>query len=443
MKLGVVGLFAFNLFWDNILMKNHYVIDTSVLINDPGAFKKLDGDVTVPIAVIEELDKLKKQPGEVGRAARQAIRELDGSGDLHLGCKVGKNTLKVDGNHYDCKEWGSEQYGDNRILACLKAICGKKKSAKLLSADLNLRIRARSAGLPAEAFISTQVDNQYSGCRIMKDPDVIQELMEKGSVEVRAKEGIKPHEGIIFQDQDGHEVAVGRNDASNKIRIVRKQEAWGIVPRSSEQTLALDMLMDQSIPLVSLIGKAGGGKSLLALAAALELVLNRKRYSKLVIYKPIVPVGNDIGYLPGDKREKLLTWCGSILDNLEVLLSSNNKAKRQKAWLEELYFFMDKGQIEIDALTYIRGRSINNAIILVDEAQNLTPQDAKTILSRVGNSRIFLTGDTDQIDNRNLDSESNAISLIADKFKDSKLSGHITLTKCERSELASEAIKLL
>ncbi len=439
-------------------MKNHYVVDTSVLIQDPSALKKLVGDVTLPLAVIEELDKLKKQAGETGRNARQAIRQLDELRNPHVGCKVNKAFIKIDTTHFSGKEFGDSGYGDNRILSCIHALHnknlklteGKRKRVVLLSGDLNLRIRARSGGIEAEEHSHTEdVSELYSGIRRVKDEVLIQKILETGTVETNGKDTFKPNECLILQDEAGHDITLARKMADGKIKIVKRPEAWNILPRSPEQTFAMDMMFDPTVPLVSLIGKAGSGKTLLALACALELVLTKKKYNKIVIYRPIQVFGNDIGFIPGTELEKLMVHAGPILDGFELLFTSSSKnqkgdGSRRRNWKDDFELFIDKGVIEVSALAYIRGRSISNALIIVDEAQNLDASAAKTILTRIGTgSKIIITGDVEQIDNGKLDAENNMISKISDAFKGSKLAGHVTFEKCERSELASEAIKLL
>lgn len=426
-------------------MKSNYLIDTSILVNDPLAFKKLSGGVVIPITVIEELDKLKKQSGEVGKNARVAIRALDALTNPHTGCRVGKAVVMIDTAIYSGKEFGDTLYGDNRILACLKAHSVKNKTIKLLSADFNLRIRAKAIGLAAEDFKSTEnVNDLYSGIRIVKDEDIIQEILEKGTYNPKGKDAFKANECLILQDNAGNDITLARKMADGNIKIVKRSEAWGIHPKNSEQNFAMDLINDPTVPLVTLMGKSGSGKTLMALACALDLILNKKKYNKLSIYRPVQAVGNEaIGFIPGTKYEKLLVWMGAILDNLEVLLNNQQGNRRSKNWQDDLEMFMDKGLIEFDSIGYLRGRSINNQIILIDEGQNLSSDVAKTILTRVGTgTKIIWTGDVEQIDNNRLDAMNNSLTIITDKFKDSKLSGHLTFSKCIRSELAEEAVKL-
>jgi PhoH-like ATPase len=228
--------------------------------------------------------------------------------------------------------------------------------------------------------------------------------------------------------------------APDKLKLVRKAYPWNIAARNKEQSFAMDLIMDKSVDLVTLTGRAGTGKSLIVLAAALELVVSKREYDKFIIYRPIQPVGNDIGYLPGTMEEKLAPWFQAIMDNFELLFGN----KVGGDWRRDLEMFQKKGRIEMDAITYIRGRSIPNAIILIDECQNLTKEEVKTILTRAGeHTKIILTGDIEQIDNSGLDATSNGLTHVIEKFKDSELAGHITFTQGERSRLASTAADIL
>ena len=244
----------------------------------------------------------------------------------------------------------------------------------------------------------------------------------------------------MLESDNGDGIAMGRLIALDKLKLIKKCYPWSVAARNVEQTFLIELIMDKNIDLITAIGQAGTGKTLVALASALELVLNRREYDKLVIYRPIQSVGNDIGFLPGTMEEKLSPWFQAIMDNFEFLLSG----KSITDWKRELEMFQKKGRIEMNAITYIRGRSIPNSIILVDECQNLSAAEVKTILTRAGeNTKIILTGDVEQIDNDNLDATDNGLVYVIEKFKDSPLAGHITLTKGERSRLASLAAKIL
>lgn len=434
-------------------MKKTFVIDTSVFAFDPKCLEKLENcDIIIPIEVLEELDKLKSYQAEIGKNARTAIRKLDeisNLGEIHKGIKLKNKTIKILSDYE--KSGSDDSYNDNKILGCALSI--KKKDVCLLSRDINLRVRAKSLGLQAEDYSSkiANYDEFYSGFKEIADESIIQEIMESKSNNDLLKFKIKafPHQFILFKDTQGNDISQGRF-FDDKVKMLKKHKAWGITPRNIEQNCALDLMFDPNVPLVSLIGQAGCGKTLLALAAALELVLHNHSYNKLIIYRPIQPIGKDIGYVPGTKFEKLSVWMSAIFDNFETLLGNDspntgkNSRNKKKLWMEDLEMFIEKGLIELDCLTYVRGRSINNALIIIDEAQNLSANDAKTLLTRIGTgTKVIFTGDIAQIDDKSLDSHNNAIGLITETFKESKLAGHVTFVKSERSELATEALRLL
>jgi PhoH-like ATPase len=436
-------------------MRKTYIFDTSTLIYDPCAWKQfVSSDVVIPIAVLNELDKLKKQSGEAGKNARVCIRLLDEISekmDITTGVQLDDDVLlKIDATHHSLEEphfagFGDPTYGDTQILACAyhNWMHHPEHDVTLVSNDINLRVKAKSRGMDA---ISHQGDkfslsDLYMGTQTVEHEEAGVDLMNAGVIDPRAY-GLKlePNECILFQDKDGNGVSLGRKTAFNEVTLVRKNYPWGIKTRNKEQTFAVDLIMDKSIDLVTLIGRAGTGKSLIVLATALELVISRREYEKFIIYRPIQPVGNDIGYLPGTMEEKLAPWFQAIMDNFEILFSNKVGAD----WKRDLEMFQKKGRIEMEAITYIRGRSIPNAIILIDECQNLSKEEVKTILTRAGeNTKIILTGDIEQIDNSLLDATSNGLTHVIEKFKDSDLAGHITFTQGERSKLASKAAEIL
>lgn len=436
-------------------MRKIHVLDTSTLICDPSAYKHFpDSDVVIPIAVLNELDNLKKQAGEAGKHARVAIRLLDeiaDRGDISMGILLDNDVmLKVDAKYYDPNNssyagFGDPYYGDTQILICAYAnyLEDPTNYVALVSNDINLRIKAKSRGLDALSHERDgfSLSDLYSGISMIIDEDAGMDLQKAGHIDAKAYglDDLNPHECIMFENEHGDGIAMGRK-TGNKIKTIKKTNPWGIHSRNKEQSFAIDLIMDKNVDLVTLIGKAGTGKSLIVLASALELVINRKEYDKFVIYRPIQPVGNDIGYLPGDMEEKLGPWFQAIMDNLETLLN----VKNGDHWKRELEQFQRKGLIEMEAITYIRGRSISNAIILIDECQNLSKEEVKTILTRAGeNTKIILTGDIEQIDNSALDATSNGLTYVIEKFKESELAGHITFTQGERSRLASKAAEIL
>jgi PhoH-like ATPase len=434
-------------------MSRRYILDTSTLVYDPCAYKQFpDSTVIIPIIVLNELDKLKKGSSEAARNARVAIRLLDEvceRGDIGTGILLDDNImLKVDTNYIDLTDisyrtFGDPTYGDTQILACAYSHWLNDHETTLLSNDINLRVKAKARGIDAEAHQGSTFGSSdlYAGTQVIVDEEAGLDLQQQGHIDPRCY-GLKlnPHECVLFQSENGDGIAMGRKVASDKLKLVKKFYPWNIAARNKEQTFAIDLIMDPTVDLVTLIGRAGTGKSLIVLATAIELVLNKREYDKFIIYRPIQPVGNDIGFLPGTMAEKLAPWFTAIMDNFEMLFTS----KAGGDWRRELEMYQKKGRIEMEAMTYIRGRSIPNAIILVDESQNLTKEEVKTIITRAGeNTKIILTGDIEQIDNSVLDATSNGLTHVIEKFKDSDLAGHITFTQGERSKLASQAAEIL
>jgi len=430
------------------MKKSLYIIDTSVIISSPFFFKDLSkADIIIPIVVISELDKLKKFPNEVGKSARVFIKYLDGISeeiDLSIGVSIDDDlTFKVDTENYP-EDFGDPNYGDNKILACSNAWNKKNENElTLLTNDFNLRIRARSIGIKASKFESSNniITELYSGVKNFKSYDAAEMLLMEGEIEASNFEiaDVKPNEFIIFHDDEGEIAAMGRHNGG-KIKSLKPSYPWGINGKNKEQSLAINLLMDPKIQLVSIIGSAGTGKSLITLASALEMVIERKIYDRVLIYKPVESVGKDIGFLPGELNEKMAPYFQSVMDNLQMLLKSSNDEK----WKATLDLYRKKEKINFEALTYIRGRSINNALMIIDEVQNLDRESIKTILTRVGhNTKIILLGDINQIDNKDLDPLNNGLTYVVEKFKGSELSGHITLIKGERSALATEAAEVL
>lgn len=434
-------------------MRKKYILDTSTLIHDPYAYKNFtNSDVVIPITVLNELDKLKKQSAEAGRHARVAIRALDEictKGDISTGILLdGDVMLSIDVFHRDLSDpawagFGDPSYGDTQILVCAYGHWLSNHDTTLVSNDINLRVKAQARGIFAESYEADGValNDLYSGVQVIENEDAGIDLQQLGSINPANYDlDLFPNECVLFESLDGDGIAMGRKVAKDKVKLLKKFYPWNISPRNKEQTFAIDLIMDRNIDLVTLIGQAGTGKSLIVLATALELVLNKKEYDKLVIYRPIQPVGNDIGYLPGTMEEKLAPWFQAIMDNFEVLFSTKSSSE----WKRNLEMYQKKGRIEMEAITYIRGRSIPNAIILIDECQNLTKEEVKTILTRAGEgTKVILTGDIEQIDNSVLDATSNGLTYVIEKFKDSDMAGHITFIQGERSRLASEAAKIL
>ncbi|MBE0504005.1 MAG: PhoH family protein [Desulfuromonadales bacterium] len=438
-------------------MKKTYVLDTNVLLHDAQAlFRFEDNDVVIPMTVIEEIDRFKKDLNETGRNARQISRTLDGLREknrLMEGVALeGGGVLKVvlcsdDALHRLPLELRGEQ-ADNRILAVAADLMKSCDCPVVfVTKDTNLRIKADVIGLAAEDYETGKVpiDELYSGqAEVMVDKEIVDRFYGQGYIEIgddyRANECVTlidsanlSHTGIgRFHAPSGRIVALSR---------APKEGIWGIQPRNREQQFALDILLNNEIQVVTLVGKAGTGKTLLAIAAGLLKVSDEAVYSRLLVSRPVFPMGRDLGFLPGDVEEKLAPWMQPIFDNVELLLGSVEERGKRKRGYKEL---IDMGILEIEPLTYIRGRSIPKQYMIVDEAQNLTPHEIKTIITRAGEgTKIVLTGDPYQIDNPYVDASSNGLSYAVEKFKDQAIAGHMTLTKGERSPLAEMAANLL
>jgi len=442
-------------------MKKTYVLDTSALISNPSVYLSFtDANIIIPVAVLSELDKLKKQQGEAGKNARTAIRNLDKFSEgspLHEGVELENNChLSVDLTFRAGKElvaFGEPGYGDTQILACAVEHLKNHPEADvtLVTQDINLRVKAKFQGLSGEGVqVSKSVDELYSGIATIHDEELGEDLKRFSYIPLSSVDmELHPNECLFIKDGLENVIGMGRVH-EDKIKSIRKVEAFGISSRNKEQAFAMDLMMDPKVDLVSLIGKAGSGKTLIAIACALQLVIEEKKYSKLIIYRPIQAVGAELGYAPGTIEEKLEPWFEPIMDSMETLFSSSEeKGKKQKnqmttTWKAAFEQYQRKGMIELGAITFVRGRSIPKALILLDEGQNLSHNDIKTLLTRAGEgSKFILTGDIEQIDNGKLDSLSNGLTYVINKFKDSKLAGHVTLTQGERSRLATEAAEIL
>ena len=439
-----------------------YIIDTSVCLTDSSCIYHYGSDnIIIPMKVLEEIDKHKKRQDSVGANARSIIREFDilrEKGSLQDGVSLGegKGTLYVSRVPITrIPEDLNKADADHIIMtaALIEKEDNPDKDVRLVSRDINMRVMTDSLGIESEDYVENQIiqvrSDLYTGYgRIMVSDWDIDSLYEKGyitleSIDIDYK--VEENQSImLYSDMNEKKTALTRHKKGNlvKTRDVNKKGVWGVKPRNKEQVFALDMLMDPSISLVSLVGRAGSGKTLMAIAAGISQTIqdpfkpeDAPIYNRLVISRPIQPMGKDIGYLPGTLEEKMHPWLKPIQDNLQYILGND------KATLEE---YMEKGIIEVEALTYIRGRSIANAYIIIDEAQNLTVHEIKTILTRVGdNTKIILTGDVEQIDNIYVDETSNGLVHTVEKFKEHDIAGHITLLKGERSKLATLASDIL
>jgi len=440
-------------------LRKNYVLDTNVLLHDPRAlFQFKDNNVIIPIYVVEEIDKFKRDLSELGRNARQVSRDLDAfreeNGSLTEGVPLENGgTLRVLFTERELpRELMNQHVADNRILAL--AIDVKEREPNLrcvfVTKDINLRIRADALGLVTEDYENDKIENPevYMGVRELEvAKGDIDDFYARG--ELAPPDGINgvyPNEFALLKDRNApNHTALSKYNAQ-KGRFVPllkslKEGAWGLRPRNKEQSFALDLLLNDEIKLVTIVGKAGTGKTLLAIAAGLQKTMEEQVYQKMLVSRPVFPLGKDIGFLPGTVEEKLNPWMQPIYDNVEFLMGLSRADKKAGRSYREL---IDLGLVAIEPLTYIRGRSIPNQYIVVDEAQNLTPHEVKTIITRVGdNTKIVITGDPYQIDNPYVDSTSNGLVHVVNKFKHERLAGHITLTKGERSALAELASNVL
>lgn len=443
-------------------MRKIYVLDTNVLLHDPRSlFAFEDNDVILPAVVLQEIDSKKRLADEIGRNARRVSRLLDSfrsEGKLHDGVKLeGGGELKVELNHKSyqkLQETFSEMSNDNLILAvALNYHLEEKekdhpKPVVLVSKDTLVRVKADVLGIRAEDYLSdhlVSVSDSYTGCiTLAVHPSVIDEFYSTRKLSITALPAgvrLNPNEFVILKDELGTtKSAVLKTDREGKHLeplYMSNEAIWGISARNVQQRMALELLLSDDIPLVTLTGKAGTGKTLLTLAAGLMKIEDEHKYKKLLIARPVVPMGKDIGYLPGEKDEKLRPWMQPIYDNLEFLFDTKKAGDIDK-------ILAGMGSIQVEALTYIRGRSIPGQFIIIDEAQNLSRHEVKTIVSRVGEgSKIVLLGDPEQIDHPYLDASSNGLTHVVEKFKNQSVSGHITLEKGERSNLAQLAADLL
>ena len=445
-------------------MKKIFILDTNVLIHDPEAmFSFDDNDVYLPIYVIEEIDKLKEYNDRVGKSARETSRNIEKlrkeekNSNLSLleGLKNSTGgTFRIvlgENDSVNIPDSLNKNLTDNKIIGQALRIKNENKKRKviLVSKDMNVRIKANVLGMETVDYVKDQIDiNQlYEGWKEIEISNDLFSLLEKAPIinwDLVLKEEPKANELIRFKNSNKEILTIYKKEREK----LEKQEfadtkEWGVFARNTEQKQAMELLMDERIKLVTLVGKAGTGKTLLAIATALEQVVERKLYKKIFIARPVVPMGNDIGFLPGTEKEKMQPWMLPIYDNIEFLASNKgqtslNEAEKVVVGLESL------GLLKVEPLTYIRGRSIPQGFIIIDEAQNLTPHEVKTIITRVGkDTKIVFTGDPDQIDNPYLDANSNGLAYIAERMKNEILVGHIRLVKGERSEISELASRLL
>lgn len=464
-------------------MRKTFVLDTNVLLHDPLALTRFeDNHVVVPIEVVEEIDRFKRDPSEKGRNARQVSRLLDElreKGNLADGVTIDAasgGTLKV----VFCRSETLAQLppelragnGDNNILAValeqrLEQVMGSRPPVVLVTKDTNLRIKADAVGLTAQDYTTDKVDiaDLYPGvCEVWTSAEQMDGLRAPGGLPLEAlatspngaTRPLLANEGVTLIDtaQPSHTL-LARCDATATsllpLQRAPKVRLGRIQARNREQTFALDLLLDPAVPLVTLVGKAGTGKTLLALAAGLHQVADERLYERLLVTRPVISLGKEMGFLPGDLEEKMGPWMQPIIDNLEFLLGGGDEGQNHQggrggqrgprnSWAD----LKGMGLLEVEAISYIRGRSIPRQFMVVDESQNLTPHEVKTIVTRVGDgTKIVFTGDPYQIDNPYVDAESNGLTWLVERFKGQALAGHVTLLRGERSELAELAANLL
>jgi PhoH-like ATPase len=437
-------------------MPKHFVLDTNILLHDPRAILQFkDNEVVIPIFVLEEIDQFKKEASELGRNAREVARMLDGFREN--GARLSEGAPLPNGGHLRVAAGQrtvptavrENQMVDHLILGVALDVLERHPNDQTIfvTKDVNLRLRADALGLRAMDFEAGRVDidELYSGLTELAVPgSEVDAFYAQGSLPLDG-ENVVANQYVLLRDPDSQShSALGRFEpAQGKVVPLKKMRdgVWGIRPRNKEQHCALDLLLNDDIKLITLVGKAGTGKTMLAIAAGLQKVVEERTYSRLLVARPIFPLGRDIGYLPGDLEEKLNPWMKPIFDNVEFLMGLSKSEQKNGRSYREL---IELGFIEIEPLTYIRGRSIPNQFIIIDEAQNLTPHEAKTIITRAGEStKIVLTGDPYQIDNPYVDATSNGLTTLVQKFKGQSISGHITLTKGERSPLAELASNIL
>lgn len=427
-----------------------YVLDTNVLLYDPEAISTFTNQkVVIPVTVLEEMDKMKRLPSDLGRNSRAVFRYLSalsthGKGNLHEGVQLENGAIvKV---QVEFKTDFSFNFAlssnDNKIILAAYFLKEKGENVVFVSKDFAARIKAEAIGLATQDYESLKYayETIYKGLRKLE--------INKHEIDVFYKDGtipapipdLKPNEYCVLTSPE-HSSAVGKYDFKKEAiePLLKVNNLWGIKPLNVEQRCAVDLLLRDDVKLVTLIGQAGTGKTLLALACGLRKVFDEGVYTRILVSRPVIPLGRDIGYLPGTKEEKLFNWMQPIYDNLEFLCDSSGSEPS-----ETLRWVMESKKIEMEAVTYIRGRSLPKMFIIIDEAQNLTPHEVKTIVSRAGEgTKVILTGDPTQIDNPYLDKDSNGLTYIISRFSDEKVYGHVFLEKTERSELAALAAEIL
>jgi len=438
------------------MAKKYFVLDTNVLLYDPTALMAFgDNEVVLPFQVIEELDGFKKGSDDTSQHARQVIRTLDQlrkKGRLMEGVPVeetgGTLCVVLDDQVPDHPLLRTGK-PDDRIIGVAHRLAQEGKPTTFITKDINARIKSDALGITTEDYEKHKIDfsHIYLGYRELEVKRPTLDRLDKDKVADPPADDFEPNEFAVLTDAaDPDRQVIARFDPhQGKLVALRfgTKTYQNVSARNPQQQMAIELLMLDEVPLVTLLGPAGTGKTLLAVACGMQKVLAEKKYEKLLVSRPVIPFGQDIGYLPGDKDEKLYQWMQPIFDNLAYILRTK-KTGGDGGMDDRIMALIESGSIELEALTYIRGRSIPDQFILVDEAQNLTPREIKTVASRIGeDSKLVLTGDPSQIDNPYLDSSSNGLSYAAERMKDLDLAGHVMLQTSERSELASLAAQRL
>lgn len=423
-----------------------FVLDTSVLVYHEDSIHAFpDQTVIIPIEVLEEIDGLKKRDDPVGNAARYINRFLDELrliGNLKDGVKLENGqVIKVStDSDLDLLPPGFLPKNDNRIISVAVKLQQEIPDITLISRDINIRVKCDALGIRSENYLKEKAvisrKEAYSGVTVLElSPEDVQEFYEEGRL-YYGRDEYFPNEFFVLKGGQKSALGIFKNGAIQKLKYTsgKSFNVQGITPRNKEQTFALEMLLDKDVHMVTMSGKAGSGKTLLAIATAMQM-LNEKKYEKIILSRPALSMSKEIGFLPGTLEEKMMPWLQPFFDNLKQILPNG------KAYIDMM---IEKEIIEIGALSYIRGRSLPNTIFIVDEAQNITHNEAKAIITRMGeNSKLILIGDLEQIDAPHLDSTTCGLGSVVEKFKDFELSAHITLLKGERSPLAAHAAKIL
>ncbi len=451
------------------------ILDTNVLLYDPKALENFKNCLLIiPIAVIEELDSMKRLPNDLGRNARLVMRSFD---EIKKKCQrlnlvsesAGGATITSDPKHMDLvsgvklengatlqvfSKYKNEISGHlnlehstsrNQILHAAHMISKEQDNVVLISKDFATRLKAQMMGIHVEDYRNISISHKdlYAGVKSVEVSKKEIDLFLKDGVINFENEDMYTNEYCVLTCNDETQV-VGRYHKKQKQLVslnALPRDLWGIKPRNIQQRCALDLLLKDDIKLVTLVGQAGTGKTLLALACALRKIFDEAKYTKILVSRPIMPLGKDIGYLPGTKEEKLFHWMQPIYDNLEYLCSSGGNDEDCQ---ENLRWIKESQKIELEAVTYIRGRTLPSMFIIIDEAQNLTPHEIKTVISRAGEgTKVILAGDPSQIDNPYLDADTNGLTFAIAKFCDHKIFGHMTFDVTERSELSSLAASVL